>query len=543
MSIHQYLVIARRWLWLVLLSTCIAAGISYYTSIHQPYLYTTSAKLLVGRGIQNLNPSSGDLATSEQLALTYIQIAKTTPVLQRTLDSVGLDMNPGDFARFTNASIIPGTQIIELSVVDSDPVRAQMLANELAHQLTLEGPATSEQERAKRNGFVQQQADELEKKIEAGQAKIAELGNASESASSAVEINDQQQQINALQSQITQWQQTYAALIAFLTPQAPNYLSILEPAALPTRPISPNVPQNILVASAIGLLLAVGGIFLLEFLDDRFKSADEVQPLLNLAVLGNIPPIPRASQRLVTSFPPRAPIAQAYRILRTNIQFAGIDHPVKSILVTSPNSHEGKSVNSSNLAIVMAQAGLRVILVDADLHGPSLHKLFELPNNVGLTDALLGTKTLASVARMTKVENLRLISTGALPPNPTEIVGSERMQNVIQELEQDADIVIFDSPPCLPLADASILAQLTDGVIIVLDMPHVRRQVAIRARVALAKGRTHIFGVLLNRINQHDLGYKYNYPYAISPRDSSAKESSLGSPKPLLERILGLVHH
>lgn len=544
MTLRQYFSIAQRWLWLIILATCIAAGISYFTTSSQPKLYQADAKLLVGQSIQSTNPNSGDLVTSQQLALTYIQIAKTLPVLQRTIDALGIDMAPEALELFTSASIIQGTQIIQVSVVDPNPAQAQALANELGRQLTLAGPAAAEQEQAKRRAFAQVQAEDLQKKIETAQTQITDLNTQVQSTNSAIEIADKQQQITTLQNQVNQWQQTYTALLTFLAPQSPNYLSFLEPASLPTFPIAPNVFQSVLVAAAIGFILALGGVFLVEFLDDRFKSLDEVPQLLQLPTLGSIARIPRADQKLITSLPPRSPVAESYRILRTNIQFSGVDHPAKSILVTSPGPGEGKSVTSANLAIVMAQAGLRTILIDADLHKPALHRMFGVTNDVGLTNGLIASANVESFVRQTKFENLRLITTGTVPPNPTEILGSERMRTFLQDLKADSDIVIFDTPPCLPLADSAVLARQVDGVILVLDVPQVRRQAAVRAKESLEKVGGHIFGTVLNRINPRELGYAYQYSYSTNQRERIKRDLTIGTdPKILLQRIRALVRH
>jgi tyrosine-protein kinase len=545
MEIRQYLSLAWKWLWLIVLSTGMAAGISYYTTSQQPKLYQASAKLLVGRSIQNPDPNTGDLFTSQQLALTYIQIVKTRPVLQGTIDALGLQMSPDQLDNFTNASIIQGTQLMQLSVIDTNPSRAQALANELAHQLTLQGPAAAQQAQAKRREFAQNQVDELQKKIQDAQNQTVELNSSIQATTSAREIADQQQQILALQAQITQWQQTYATLLATLAPTSPNYLEILETASLPTFPIAPNVTQSVLLAAIVGSLLAVAGAFLVEFLDDSVKSPDELSQLLQLPTLGSIAPIPSVNeQKLIVALAPHSPITEAYRILRTNIQFSSLDKPIKSILVTSPGPVDGKSVTAANLAVVMAQAGLRTILVDSDLRKPTQHRIFGLTNDVGLTNGLMTQSKLDGFARPTKVENLRVITTGPLPPNPAEVLGSERMRALKAQLEAEADILIFDSPPSLLLTDAAVIARLVDGVILVLDMPRVRREAAARAKETLEKVGGHILGLVLNRVHPRGSEYYYYYYYLHARKDThSRKQHAEGHPLLLRQWIKALTRH
>jgi succinoglycan biosynthesis transport protein ExoP len=528
MELKQYFSVIWKWLWLIVLSTVIAAGVSYYATSSQPKVYAASVKMLVGQSIQSPNPNSGDIFTSQQLALTYIQIAKTAPVLQSTIDALGLKMSPDQLNARSNASIIQNTQLIELSVVDTDPARAQALANELAHQLTMQGPASTDADQSKRRDFALKQADDLQRKIEEGQQTIASLQSSIQVTASAREIADKQQQINTLQAQITQWQQGYLGLMTFLAPKSPNVLSIVEPASLPQFPIGPNVGMNTLVAASIGLLLAVVGVLLIEYLDDSLKSPEEVTRSLHLPTIGSIARIGGGEdEKLVAALAPRSSITEAYRVLRTNIQFSSVDRPVKAILVTSPGPTEGKSLMAANLAVVMAQAGLRTILVDGDLRKPSLHRLFGVSNDAGLTNGLIQQSALDGFVRRTGVENLRIITTGALPPNPAEVLGSERMRALKTQLESQTDVIILDSPPCLPLTDAAILARLVDGVILVVDCSRTRRELALRAKELIENVGGRILGVVLNRITPRGSGYyQYYYQYYAPNGRHNGKQDS-----------------
>lgn len=526
MELRDYFSIAWKWLWLILLSAGIAAGASYYVTQQQPRIYQASAKMLVGQSLQNANPNYSDLFTSQQLALTYIQIAKTSQVLQNTIDALGVPMAADQFAGQVNVSIVQGTQLIDVRVVDTSPQQAQALANELAHQLTLQGPAATDVDQARQRDFIQKQVNDVQGKIQDGQKTITDLQNSIQVTASAREIADKQQQIQGLQTQIAQWQQTYATLLAFLAPRSPNYLTVIEPASLPVTPIAPNVPLNAAVAGAIGLLLSVGAAFLLEYLDDTVKNPDDVTRLINLPTLGAIANIGGPeNEKLITTVMPRSPISEAFRVMRTNIQFSDIDTPPRSILLTSAEPHEGKSLTAANLAVVMAQAGLRTILVDGDLRKPVLHRIFGLSNDVGLTTALMHN-TLDGCLRPTRVENLRLLTTGGLPPNPAEVLASEKMKALAKQLEGDSDVLLFDSPPSLVLADAAIMARFVDGVVLVLDSAHTRRESAIRAKQALEKMGRKMLGVVLNRIRLQKSGYYnyYYYYYYYAPEGGQARK-------------------
>ncbi|MGB8648015.1 MAG: polysaccharide biosynthesis tyrosine autokinase [Anaerolineae bacterium] len=537
MELKQYFGVIWKWLWLIVLATGIAAGASYYATSRQPKIYQASTKIMVGQSLQATDPNTLDIYTSQQLAPTYIQIAKTGPVLQGTIDKLGLKMAPEQLAGMINAAPIQGTQLIQLNVIDTDPARAQSLANEVSRQLTLQGPASTEQDQAKRRDFIQQRADELQKKITDGQKSIDDLQTSIQVTSSAREIADKQQQVATLQQQITQWEQTYAAMLSFLSPKSANYLTIIEPATLPVFPIGPNPQQNLLVAGMIGLLLALGGAFLIEYLDDTIKSGDDVAKLLKHPVIGAIARIPGAvDERLIAANSPRASITEAYRVLRTNIQFSSLDKPVKTFVVTSAGPTEGKSVTAANLAVVMAQAGLRTVLVDGDMRKPSQHRLFKMTNDVGLTNGLISQTALETFVRPTKVDNLRIVTTGPLPPNPSEVLGSERFHKLKAQLEAEADIVIFDSPPSLILTDAALLSRLTDGVVLVVDAGHTRREQAVRALETIEKVGGHILGIVINRVRPRGSGYYYYYYYYYSNDGSSSRrrKQSPGEKRSLL---------
>lgn len=221
-----------------------------------------------------------------------------------------------------------------------------------------------------------------------------------------------------------------------------------------------------------------------------------------------------AQNVLLTKFNSHSHLVEAFRILRTNIHFSTLDKPVRSLLLTSPGPGEGKSTVGANLAIAMAQAGNRCILVDADLRKPAQHKIFGLANRTGLTNLLLGQKTLEEVLQSTAVSGLRLLASGPLPPNPAELLGSQAMQKVIAALNENAESVIFDAPPAVAFSDTAVLASRMDGVLLVLNAGAVPREVALRAKAALEGVRARILGVVMNNVDPAgSQGYYYYYYY------------------------------
>jgi protein-tyrosine kinase len=214
---------------------------------------------------------------------------------------------------------------------------------------------------------------------------------------------------------------------------------------------------------------------------------------------------------LVAHVEPKSPAAEAYRTLRTSIQFAGLDHKCRSIVVTSSSPGEGKSTTVANFGVVLAQTGSRVCLVDSDLRRPTLHRIFGLANTRGLTTALLEGIPLTEIAQPTAVPNLAVVTSGSLPPNPAELVGSNRMREALEAAAADYEMVLLDSPPVVSVADAVALATFADGVVMVVQTGKVPHEVIRRAtgQILAVKGR--ILGVVMNGVNLKRDGYYYDY--------------------------------
>lgn len=211
---------------------------------------------------------------------------------------------------------------------------------------------------------------------------------------------------------------------------------------------------------------------------------------------------------LITLRDPRSPAAEAYRALRTNIQFSSLDKPLRTLLATSTAPDEGKSTTVANLAVAMAQAEQRIILVDCDLRRPTLHELFGLPNDAGLTSAILAPDDAALPLQATEVPGLRLLTSGPLPPRPADILGSRRMEQIIARLREEADVVLFDTPPVVAVTDAAVLATRVDGVLLVLQAHKTSRERARQARQILEKVKANIVGVVLNNAEiEQSYGY------------------------------------
>jgi capsular exopolysaccharide synthesis family protein len=283
-------------------------------------------------------------------------------------------------------------------------------------------------------------------------------------------------------------------------------------ATVPSIPIRPRRGNTLFLAVILALSVAAGTVFLQEFLDDRVNSPDEVERLVPLRTLAHVPHIATHLPRLVAELPPNAPVAEAYRALRSSIAFAAFDAPIRRLQVTSSIKGEGKSTTAVNLATAMARDGKTVILVDADMRGPSVHRMLGLPESPGLSEVLAGIAPIEEALLATEIENLLVLPSGALPPNPAELLGGGSFEPLLQQLGDRVDIVIVDTPPCLPVTDPAIVATRMDAVILILQCGTTRKGGLRQTVELLSHARARLAGVVFNQVERQG-GYYQSYPY------------------------------
>lgn len=281
-------------------------------------------------------------------------------------------------------------------------------------------------------------------------------------------------------------------------PRAATSLAVQELPAQPSVPISPDPPRNYVLGLVLGLVLGVAAALLSEVLDRSVRSVEDVERITGLPSLASIP-VEYKGATAIAALAPRSRRAEAVRQLRTNVQFAGVDKPLRSLLVTSALPGEGKTTTAINLAITSALAGQTVALVDADLRRPAIGSELGLESAVGLTSLVIGEVT-PDDAIQTWGDNgeLAVLTSGPLPANPSELLGSQRMLDVIKDLEERFELVIFDSSPVLPVTDATVLGQMLDGVILVTKVGATQRDRLQRAAATLRKLDVRLLGVVSN---------------------------------------------
>ncbi len=301
--------------------------------------------------------------------------------------------------------------------------------------------------------------------------------------------------------------------------------NVLDPAIRPTTPIKPKPLQNGLIGAVLGLVLGLSIAFLLEQFDTTLRSREDVErALAPLPVLATIPAVPNVERDLLLDSNSKTPAAEAFRILRTNVQFFSVDRPVSKILVAGSGTEEGKTTVAMNLAAGFALGGVPTVFVESDLRRPVIHNYFNIRGTPGISDVLLGKATLEQALVKTRIPNLRVLPAGTPPPNPSELLGTKGIAEIIRHVEKDAEMIIFDSPPALAMSDAYVLAPLTDGVILVVRAGHTQREGVRASKEAFERLGARLLGLVWNAAEASDVNYYYRYYHHYSELEPSRRQ-------------------
>jgi non-specific protein-tyrosine kinase len=527
MEIRKYLSLVFNWWWLIILATLITGSVTYLVSKSTAPVYSATTRLLIDESSGGGANDYVAILTEQKQATTLAQLVEARPVLEETIRRLNLPFSTNVLAGNISVSAPTDTQILIIRAEDIDRERVAEIANTIAEVFVEQNVEIRKKTPQQTIDNTQATIDEKFIEFEELQTEIASLEALTEPENVA-KLSSLNAQSTAIELEINNLAEQQRANRAELARASNNNLIQFEEAIAPNAPIRPSVGRNTVLGLVVGAMLAVGMIFLIDYLDDTVKSPDDIQEDTGLSTLGIIALIQgkEAADKLVTLAAPRAPISEAFRVLRTNLGFSAIDSGLRSMLITSSSPGEGKSTVVGNLGVVMAQTGKRVIVVDADLRLPTQHKVFGTPNNQGLTTALLDTETPVSQhLQNTRVPGLRIMTSGPLPPNPAELLNSQRMIHIIEELKQECDLVIFDTPPILTVTDAAILGRQVDGCTLVAEVGKTNRSAVIRAIEGLLKADANVFGVVLNKLQLKRMGYyDYYYHYQYYAYDYSQKQ-------------------
>jgi capsular exopolysaccharide synthesis family protein len=502
-DLGQYLSLLWHWAWLILLAAILAAGGAFLYSQRITPIYQSTTTVMV-----NVAPSNQAISAysniSEQLASTYVSMITKSPVLAEVASRLGLS---GVSSKDISASVVSSTQLINISVQSTDPNLAASIANTLVDVFSNQILEMQSSRYSDSEASLQAQVTEMEKQIE-------DITNQMAAATDLAEKD-------RLQTQLATYNTTYASLlqsyesVRLADAQSTSSITQIEPAVPSGTPISPKTMQNVALAGMVGVLLSAGVIFAIEMLDDTLKTPDEITQKLGLPVLGVVSHFDEGEEGMpITEGQPRSPISESFRSLRTNLQYAGasIDESLHSVLVTSPMPGEGKTTVTVNLGVVFAQLGKQVALLDADLRRPGVHRTLGMANHTGLSQVFIENEgKLNGAVQPARVANLSVVTTGSLPPNPSELLGSQRMKSIIDELKSRSDILLIDTPPALAVTDAAVLVPYVEGVLIVMKPGITRLAPARQVVEQLRRAGANILGIVLNNVDMHRSRYSYYY--------------------------------
>lgn len=515
-DIREYLAPLRKWWWMIAVTTLIAATASFFATRQQVPVYRSYTRLAIGNYLESTDVSNNDFSTTRQLATAYVEIANQPGFSRDAAQALGLESLPRDI----DIRQVNDTNFVDITVTDTDPIRSMAVAAELARQLSLRTPGGQE---SPDNEFVKSLLADYQSKIEDTQeqisAKEAEIGE----LISARDISVATSELNTLENNLQTLTGLYTDLFSSTQEGATNSVQIVDPATEGTL-VNSNSIISVITAAGIGFVLSASAAYLLEYLDDTVKTPDQIMKLGDIPTLAGIAYMDSDDDsKLITVNDPRSPTSEAYRVLRTAIQFSVVDKKNSILLMTSGVPAEGKSTTAGNLAIVLAQAGNNVLLLDGDLRRPSQHEIFNLPNKRGVTSLLLKLNVddseievrnlVEDTVQPTQVEGLQIMACGPIPPNPSEMLGSTKMRRLLEVLDQQYDFVIVDSPPVLSVTDAAVLSALAGTTLVVVRANKSRKGEFKQVVERLEDVNANLAGAVLNSLKSGSEGHNFYYYY------------------------------
>lgn len=512
-------------------------------------MFQSTAFVQVAVSSNNSQADINGLLASDQLVQTEAQLAVGDPVLREVASHYpGLSVD--QLAKNVSTSVKTNTQLFEIDVLDTSPTRGAALANDIARTLIKQQALVSQQQNIQAQQQIQQDLNHTQQQIESVSGQITTLRSRN---GNSAEISTLQVELSSLQQHYAQWQSLLAQL-ELTQAQSGDFLLIVQnaqPAAIQSRP---NVRLNTVIGLVIGLLDGFFLALLLEQLDTRIRTVEELSSLVDWPVLATVwrPDPGKDKPEDLVNPPAHSPNVEAYRILRTNLGFALIDKPVHTVMVTSAVPAEGKSTTAANLAIFMAKAGKKTLLIDADMRRPTIAERLHLPKDrLGLSNAIVAcAQTLSAAAgsmwkqgtpfpvgdfslntytHSVNIPNLKAMPAGPLPPNPPDLLDSRAMESFQVSLANSgAEVIIFDAPPLLGLSDASILASKVDGVLVVINIERANRKQIEQMKAHFTQAGTRVLGCVVNKQHRKrkDASYYSYYYYHTDGESKNAHNSN-----------------
>lgn len=465
MELRQLLrTLRRRWKFTVVVFILGLVGAGLVTSTITPSYKSDARVYITASTTGTLDAYNVGIYSAARIA-SYADLAKDPSVLQRVIKRVGLDMTPAELAPHVTATAVPNTVILQVSVTNEDP----QVARELA--------------RAESNEIVK---------------LVASL----ETPDEGVDGED---------------------------PVSPIIARLAGDASFNANPVAPSLPLNLVVGGLLGILIGVAGAVLREMFDTSIKSPEDLAEVTDAAIMAVVPFDASVRRHpLISDTEGASERVEAFRVLRTNLQFVDLDSKRQMLVISSAVPDEGKTVTATNLAITLAQTGRRVLLLDCDFRKPRVARLLGLENSVGLLTTLVGRAPLEECIQQHE-SGVEFLATGPLPPNPAEILETQAMRDLLGTVRDAYDVVIIDAPPLLPVADPAIIAPLADGVLLVTRHGRTNKDLVRQTVERLAAVDGRVVGVVLNMTPRRSIsgyGYGYGYGYGESVTETRAKAAS-----------------
>src|SRR5450755_527646 len=558
MTFEQYwTIMLKQWKIIVICFVVVGAGAFIGSKLMKPLYQSTALVQVIIRSSGNNQSDLTNLMASDQLVQTDATLATSDPVLRDVASHSGL--SPTTLAKEVSSTPKTNTQLFQIDVIDPSPTRAAYLANDIAATLISQQQAMTQTNNDQAQKQIQHNIDLTSATITTITANISALQAKGGNQGKVAVL---QAQLTGLQQRYTQWQNVLAQL-ELSQAQSGNPLQVAQQAQPVNIPVQPRILLNTAGGFLVGLLLGMLLAMLFEQLDTRVRSPEAISTLLSWPTLATVRLAKTGNREDVLNPDGRDANAEAYRMLRTNIGFAGLDKPLHSLMVTSSQPRDGKSVVAANLAIFMARAGKSTLLIDADLRRPTQQDLFNLPSNgMGLSNAVLALSSTSMNAPRTPanspfhkpdfqpmdptatsrlslgpfvhtvgISNLWVMPTGPLPPNPPELLDSKVMLHFLSVIATcGVEVVIFDAPPILGLSDASILASKVDGALAVIDMSRATRNKLKLLKATLAQTNVNVLGCVANKFrgSRNDSTYASYYYYQAEEENDNEKQGRNG---------------
>ena len=516
MELRDYLNVLRARKWVIVQAAVICTLIAVAVSLFQQPLYQGEARVLVtsqDAGAAIVGTVLGDLSGQPERSLqTQVQLIQLRPLAETTVRALGLQEAPDELLKHIEVSSAGQTNVVVITATDPSAERAAAIANGMANAYVTWSRDTKRQS-------IRQAADEVQRRLDDAHAEILALGKKIVDGRTT-DKNGNVIKDDSLNAELTIATDLYATLAEKLETLRVNEQleigsgQVVSAAVVDPTAISPKPVRNAALGLAVGLVLGVSLAFLLEYLDNTIKSTDEAEKLYGAPVLGQVPLEEFAKdepRRLTIVQHPGSPAAESYRALRNSLEFVNFQDDVKTLLVASSAPGEGKSTVAANLAAGLAQTGKKVVLVNSDFRRPTTDQFFGVNNLIGLSDVLAGSHSLKAALQRPGDDQLLILAAGRMPPNPSELLGSEKMSAVVAGLKDWADWIIIDSPPLLAVADAAAVARWADGILMVTRGGVSTREAARKGQEMLAKVGARVVGVVVWGLEESKHSGAYGY--------------------------------